>query len=154
MKQKIRKVMIPEKGLILEPEYIQEYLVDTDFTRVIAHLVGYSSEGPVILECTTGGRLLAATTGGAFEVYGTENGTAADAFSGPNTYDQLLAQYVTDILVETHPAIVSFADVNGVYGDEKIVPVGFMSIDLVHYGMRIRNRNAGNNAIYEFTIYR
>lgn len=154
MNQKILTILIPERGLELQPEGVIESVVDTDFSRTIAHLAAQSGNGSVILECTSGGRLLVATAGGAFEVYGTENGIAADAFTGGNTYDQVLAQYVTDILIETNPAIVTFRDVNGVQGDEKIVPVGFMSLDLVHYGMRIRNRNAGLNAVYEFTIYR
>lgn len=154
MNQKIKTILIPEMGLDLEPEFIEAFSVDTEFSRTLAHIVAKTGTRSVLLKATSDGRLLVATAGGAFEVYGVENGTAADAFSGPNTYDQALAQYVTDVLVETHPAIVSFRDVNGTYGDEKRVPVGFSSFDLVHYGMRIRNRNAGNNAVYEFTIYR
>jgi len=154
MNQKIRTVLIPETGLTLEPEGVIEAKVSTDFTRTFAHLVGKGSASGILLRCTSDGRLLVATAGGAFEIYTTENGTAADAFNAGNTYDQVDAFYVTDILVETNPAIISFADVNGVYGDEKRIPVGFSSIDLVHYGMRIRNRGAGLNADYEFTIYR
>jgi len=154
MKQKIKTFLIPESGLDLQPEYVQEAEVETDFIRAFSHLVVKTASGTVLARGTSDGRILVATAGGAFEIYGVENGTAADAFNPANTYDQVNAFYVTDIIVETHPAIVSFRDVNGVYGDEKRVPVGFSSIDLVHYGMRIRNRNAGNNAIYEFTIYR
>ena len=154
MKQKIKTFLIPESGLDLEPKYVETAEVETDFTRTFSHLVAKTTQGSVILRGTSDGRLLVATAGGAFEIYGTENGTAADAFNAPNTYDQVNAFYVTDILVETHPAIVSFRDVNGVYGDEKRIPVGFSSLDLVHYGMRIRNRGAGNDAVYEFTIYR
>jgi len=40
------------------------------------------------------------------------------------------------------------------YGADKYFPVGAYSIELIHYGMRIRNRNAGDNTVYEFTIYR
>jgi len=152
--QKINTILVPELGLNLDPEFVIESVVGTDFSRVLAHLVAQTGSRSIILRATSDGRLLVATAGGAFEVYGTEEGTAADAFSVPNTYDQVNAQYVTDILIETHPAIVSFRDVNGVYGDEKRVPVGFSSFDLVHYGMRIRNRGAGNDAVYEFTIYR
>ncbi len=154
MKQRIGTILIPERGLILEPEGVVQSFVETDFTRTIAHLAAQAPGGSVILACTTDGRLQVAAAPGAFEVYGVETGIAANAFNAGDTFDQVIAQYVTDILIETNPAIVSFADVNGVYGDEKAVPVGFMSIDLVHYGMRVRNRNAGFNAVYEFTIYR
>jgi len=154
MNQKIKTVLIPESGLDLQPEGVIQSEVTTDFIRALSHIIGQGPSGSVVLSCTTDGRLNVAAAGGAFEVYGVENGTGADAFSGPNTYDQAIAQYITDILVETHPAIVSFRDVNGVYGDEKALPVGAYSIELVHYGMRIRNRGAGNDTIYEFTIYR
>ena len=153
-KQKLKTPLIPESGLDLDPKYIMESEILTDFIRALTHLVAQGPSESVLLKCTSDGRLLVVTAGIAYEVYGVENGTAADAFTAPNTYDQAVAQHVTDMLVETHPAIVSFRDVGGTYGDEKRVPVGFSSIDLVHYGMRIRNRNAGFNAVYEFTIYR
>jgi len=154
MKQKIRTPLIPEAGLDLEPKFVEEALVETDFTRAFSHLIVRSPTGTVRVRGTSDGRVLVATAGGAFEIYVVENGTAADAFNAGDTFNQAYAFYVTDIMVETHQAIVSFRDVNGVYGNEKWVPVGFSSIDLVHYGMRIRNRNAGDNAVYEFTIYR
>ncbi len=154
MNQKIKTILIPETGLDLQPKDVVEAEVSTDFSRTFAHLVGKGTSSGVLLRCTSDGRLYVVTTASAFEVYNTEEGTALDAFDALHTYDQDEAQYVTDILVETNPAIVAFRDVNGAYGDEKRVPVGFSSFDLVHYGMRIRNRNAGDDAVYEFTIYR
>jgi len=154
LKQKIKNILIPETGLNLSPESVMVSEVDTDFTRTISHIVGHGPGGPVVLLCTTDGRLNVVSAGTTYETYVVESGTAADAFTGPNTYDQALAYHVTDILVETHPALIAFRNVGGTWGDEKIVPVGFMSMDLIHYGMRIRNRNAGDNAVYEFTIYR
>lgn len=154
MIQKVKTILIPESGLELEPRDVVEAEVSTDFTRTFAHLVGKGAGSGILLRCTSDGRLLVATTGIAYETYETEEGTALDAFDALHTYDQTEAQYVTDILVETHPAIVAFRDVNGAYGDEKRVTVGFTSIDLIHYGMRIRNRTPGSDAVYEFTIYR
>ena len=60
---------------------------------------------------------------------------------------------MTDIFIETNEAEISFRNQAGVWGDDKAVPIGYMSIDLIHYGMRIRNRGVGN-ADYEFTIFR
>ena len=151
MKQKVRTVLIPELGLTLEPSFINEFEISTEFSRTLSHLVAQTGSRSIILKATSDGRLLVATAGGAFEVYDVENGTAANAFNAGNTYDKTDAFYVTDILIETNPGIISFRDVNGNYGVEKRVPVGFTSIDLVHYGMRIRNRTAGSNAVYEFT---
>jgi len=153
-KQKINTTLIPESGIDLEPEGVIESLVDTDFTRSLAHIVAMGPGGSVVLRSTSDGRLYVVTAGVVYEEYIVENGTAADAFSGPNTYEVANAQAVTDFYIETHPALVSFRNVALTWGDEKIIPVGAVSIDLTHYGVRIRNRNAGNNAVYEITTYR
>lgn len=152
--QKIKTILIPEEGLELEPAYTVEAIVSTDFSRTFAHLVGKKTGGSVLLRATTDGRLLVATAGTAYEFYDVENGTAADAYAAGDTYDQIEAWYVTDIIIETFAAEVSFRNQAGVYGDDKYFPVGAYSIDLIHYGMRIQNRTPGSNTVYEFTIYR
>lgn len=154
MKQKIKTILIPEAGLDLSPPSVVKASVETDFIRAFAHMVGKGNQGGVLIRSTSDGRLHVAQAGTSMETYVVEGGTAANAFTGGNTYDQVNAFYATDLLIETHPAIVAFRDQAGVYGNEKIIPVGMHSIDLIHYGMRIRNRNAGFNAVYEFTIYR
>lgn len=138
----------------MSPPFVGQANVETEFTRVFAYLVGKGPHGGVLIRSTSDGREHVAAAGTSMEVYVVEDGTAANAFAAGNTYDQANAFYVTDILVETNPAIVSFRDQAGIYGAEKIIPVGVASIDLIHYGMRIRNRNAGFNSVYEFTIYR
>lgn len=153
VKQKLKTPLIPESGIELDPKYIMESEVSTDFIRVLAHIIAQGPGNSVALRCSSDGRLLVASSGGAFEIYAVHAGVAAAAYNAGDTFDQVEAQYVTDILVENNPAVVSFRNEAGVYGNDKVVPVGFMSIDLVHYGMRIRNRLAGL-ATYEFTIYR
>jgi len=152
--QKIRTILIPEDGLDLEPAYTVEAVVDTEFSRTFAHMVGKREGGTVLLRCTSDGRLLVAAAGTAYEFYDIENGTGADAYTAPNTYDQTEAWYVTDLIIETHPAEVSFRNQAGLYGADKYFPVGAYSIELIHYGMRIQNRTPGSNTVYEFTIYR
>ena len=102
---------------------------------------------------TTDGRLHVAAAGTAMEIYVVETGGALGAYTAGNTFEQAEAFYVTDIFVETNEAEISFRNQAGVWGDDKAVPIGYMSIDLIHYGMRIRNRGVGN-ADYEFTIFR
>ena len=153
MTQKIKTVLIPESGLNLQPEGVVESVVGTDFSRTLSHLIATAPNGQRMVRCTSDGSLVVATSGIAYEIYTVETGDAGAAYMALHTYDQVLAHFVTDILVENNPAEISFRNVAGLWGDDKAVPVGFMSIDLLHYGMRIRNRGAGI-AIYEFTIYR
>jgi len=154
LNQKIKSIVIPESGITFEPEHVMESEVSGDFTRSLAHIVAMGPGGSVVLRSTSDGRLYVVTAGVVYEEYIVENGTAADAFTAPNTYEVANGQAVTDFYIETHPAIVSFRNVALVWGAEKIIPVGAVSLDLTHYGVRIRNRNAGNNAVYEITTYR
>ena len=152
--QKIKTILIPEEGLVLEPKYVVEAEVGSEFTRTFAHLVGKKVGGTVLLRATSDGRLLVAAAGTAYEYYDIENGIGADAYAAGDTFDQTEAWYVTDIIIETFAAEVSFRNQAGVYGDDKYFPVGAYSIDLIHYGMRCQNRTPGSNTVYEFTIYR
>lgn len=152
-KQKIKTVLIPELGIVLEPRGVQESVVDTDFTRVIAHLVGQSSAGPIMIGATTGGSLRMSMVGQAFESYTVNAGAAPDAYNAGSTYNFVGPQFVTDILVETFGATISFKNQAGVWGANKTLPVGFYSIDIIHYGIKIQNRVALSVAAYEITTY-
>ncbi|HDY88592.1 MAG TPA: hypothetical protein ENH82_10860 [bacterium] len=153
-KQKIRTVLIPEIGLTLEPEFINEFEVTTIFSRSLAHVVGQTGNRSIMIKATSDGRLLVAAAGTSMEIYNVEAGTAPDAFNAGSTYDQADAIFTTDILVETFAAEISFRNLAGVWGNNKIIPVGLASIDFIHYGIRIENRVPGSAAVYEFTLYR
>jgi len=152
--QKIKTVLIPEAGLDLEPRHVIESKVDTDFIRTLAHIIGQSPGGSVVLRCTSGGDLRVATVGTGFEIYEVEVGAAPDAYDVPNTFIYVDPVYVTDCLIETFGATISFRNSLGVWGDDKSLPVGFFSFDLLHYGVRIQNRVALSVCDYEFTVYR
>jgi len=151
--QNINTILIPESGLDLIPPYAQKSIVSTDFSRVLAHLVGKGPNSGVLIRSTTDGSLRVAIAGVPFEVYIISDGTAGDAFAPGDTFEFGIAYNVTDFLIETHPAIISFQNQAGTWLPEKILPVGMHSIDLINYGIRIRNRNAGNNSVYEITSY-
>jgi len=151
--QKINTALIPEVGLNLAPEFIQEVKVSSDFSRVLAHLVGKGDNSGVLIKATSNGSLHVVSAGVPFEAYLVYNDTGADAFTAGNTEEFLTAYAVTDFLIETHPAIISFRNLAGVWLPEKVLPVGYHSIDFIHYGFRIRNRGAGDNTIYEITVY-
>jgi len=154
IKQKIRSVLLPELGIKLEPEFIDEFEVSTDFSRVLAHVVGRTGERSIIIKATSDGRLLVAAGATSMEIYLVENGNAPDAYNVGSTYDQINAIYTTDILIETFDATISFRNLAGIYGNDRAVPVGFTSIDFIHYGIRIQNRVGLSVAAYEFTLYR
>ena len=153
MKQKCRSVLIPEIGLSVEPEFIKEFEVDTDFTRALAHVAGQTGGRSILIKATSDGRLLVAAAGTSMEIYAVENGNAPDAYNAGSTFEFVAAQYVTDLLIETFGATISFRNAAGVWGDNKALPVGAYSIDLIHYGVRIQNRVALSVCAYEITTY-
>lgn len=154
MMQKIRTVLIPEKGIILEPDFIEEFEVSTDFSRALAHVIGQTGDRSIAIKATSDGRLLVAMAGGAAEEYAVENGAAPDAYNVGSTFEFVDAQYVTDFLIETNDATISFRNQQHVWGDDKAMPQGAISIDFIHYGVRIQNRVALSVCDYEITTYR
>ncbi|MBA7478806.1 hypothetical protein ES707_14234 [subsurface metagenome] len=151
--QKVRSILIPEIGLDVEPKFVKEAEISTEFSRTLAHLAAKIGSRSILLRSTTDGRLLVSTGGVAYETYAVENGVAPDAYNAGSTYDFVVAQYVTDFLIETNDATVSWRNAALVYGDNKALPMGAYSIDLVHYGVRIQNRVALAVADYEITTY-
>lgn len=153
-KQKIRSVLIPELGLKLEPEFIDESEVSTKFIRSLSHTVGRFGERSIIIRATSDGRLHVAAAGTSMEIYDVETGNAPDVYDAPNTFIQADAIFTTDILIENFAAEISFRNLAGIWGDDKIIPVGLASIDFIHYGIRIQNRVALSVAAYQLTLYR
>jgi len=151
--QKLRTVLIPEAGLTLEPQGVIESEVETDFSRTISHLVAQAPNGSIMLQSTSGGDLRVATVGIAYEIYDVNAGNAPDVYDAPNTFIYPNAQYVTDFLIETNDATVSWRDRTGAWGDNKTLPVGFYSFDFIHFGVRIQNRVGGDISVYEITCY-
>jgi len=155
MNQKVRSILLPEIGLDLEPEFIEEFNVGTDFSRTLAHLVGRTGNRSIMIRATSDGRLHVAAAGTSMEVYIVEGEVAApDAYDVGSTFIQLLPIYVTDILVETNDGTISFRNSAGVWGDDIAMPVGFHSKDFLHYGIRFQNRVALAVARYEIIMYR
>ena len=152
--QKLKTVLIPEEGIILEPPYSMESDVSTNFLRALVHLVAQSPNGPIMLRATSGGDIRVSSSGIAYEYYDVNAGNAPDAFDAPNTFLFANAQYVSDFLIETFGATVQFRDGAGAWGDSKSFPPGFFSIEMIHFGVRIQNRIPGSISVYEITTYR
>ncbi len=154
MLQKIRTVLIPELGLELEPEYLNELEVSTEFSRTLAHIVAQTGSRSIIIKATSDGRLLVASAGTSNEIYAVKKGNAPDIYDGGSTLESDEAIYTTDFLIEAFDATVSFRNAAGDWGHDKALPVGGYSIDLIHYGVKIQNRVGESVSVYEITTYR
>lgn len=153
-KQKIKTFLIPEFGLDLSPEFIEQSVVDPDFIRAFAHLVGKADDRGILIRATSDGSLRVVSAGVPFEYYTISSGTGSAAYTSLNTSEFDVAYNVTDFLIETNPAQISFRNLQGVWLPDKILVVGYHSIDFINYGIRIRNRPTGANTVYEITSYR
>lgn len=151
--QKIRSILIPEIGLDIEPKFIRESEISTEFSRTLSHLAARTGTRSILLRATSDGRLQVVSAGTYMEVYAVENGDAPDAYNAGSTYEFVIGQHVTDILIEANDATIQFRNAAGAWGDAKAIPVGAQSIDLIHYGIRIQNRVALAVSTYEITTY-
>jgi len=152
--QKIKTVLIPEHGLILSPEFIEQSVVSPDFIRSFAHLVGKADDRGILIRATSDGSLRVVSAGVPFESYLVFSGTGDAAYIAANIKEYIVSYNVTDFFIETHPAKISFRNLQGVWLQDKILPVGYHSIDFIHYGVKIKNRSGSNNVAYEITVYR
>lgn len=152
--QKIKTILIPEIGLDLSPEFIEQSVVSPDFIRAFCHLVGKADDRGILIRATSDGSLRVVSAGVPFESYIVFSGTGNAAYISANIKEYTVAYNVTDFLIETHPAKFSFRNLQGVWLDDKVLPVGYHSIDFIHYGVKIKNRSGANNVTYEITFYR
>ena len=152
--QKIKTVLIPESGLSLSPEFIEQSIVTPDFSRVFAHLIGKADSSGILIRATSDGSLRVVSSGVPFESYLVFSGTGNVDYIAANIKEYTVAYNVTDFLIETNPAIISFRNLQGVWLLDKILPVGYHSIDFIHYGVKIKNRNDPGDSVYEITVYR
>ncbi len=152
--QKIKTPLIPEHGLILSPEFIEQCIVSPDFSRVFAHLVGKADDRGILIRATSDGSLHVVSAGVPFEEYFVASGTSDDlTYVDPHILESDFACNVTDYLIELFPGIISFRNKQGVWLPDKTLPVGMHSIDFIHYGVRIKKTALGN-VKYEITCYR
>lgn len=152
--QIIKTVLIPEHGLDLSPEFIERSLVSPDFSRVFAHLIAKADDRGILLRATSDGSLHVVSAGVPFESYLVFSGTGDQNYIAANIKEYAVSYNVTDFLIETHPAKISFRNSQGTWLPDKVLLVGYHSIDFIHYGVKIKNRSGANNTVYENTVYR
>lgn len=153
MKQILKTIMIPEEGLVLEPESVQEVLVETDIIRAFAYLFGKSGDKRVSLECTLGGILKVTSTGTIFEDNEGFAGTAADAWSAALGLTGV-PQYL-EIWTRTFGMEVQRSTDGIVYQDAIWLEVNsYYEINASTMELRIRNAVPGSNATYRIQCWR
>jgi len=81
-------------------------------------------------------------------------GTAEDTYTGPNTFEDATAYKITDLLIQDHPAVISYKNDVAAWSDDKTLPIGMHSLDYENFGIKIKNLNAGSNCVFEITLYR
>lgn len=152
--QEIKTVLIPEDGLDLSPEFIQQSIVTPDFSRVFAYLIGKAPKSGILIRATSDGSLKVVSAGTPFEEYLICSGVGNVDYIEGNIFELDVAYQVSDFLIETNPAIISFRNASYFWLLDKILPVGMHSINFIHYGVRIKNRNDPGDVDYEITVYR
>lgn len=152
--QKVKTILIPEIGLDLSPEFIEQSVVSPDFSRVFAHLIGKADARGILIRATSDGSLRVVSAGVPFESLIVFSGLGDAAYIAANIKEYTPAYNVTDFLIETHPCKISFRNLQGDWLDDKSLPVGYHSIDFIHYGVKIKNRSGANQTAYEITVYR
>jgi len=152
--QEIKSNIIPEEGIDFDPHFVRQAFVDNVFIRVLAHLVGRTKEGARAVAVTSAGELKVVTSGAGYEEYDVKTGTAADSYTSANTFTYSSAYSACLFLIESHDAVVSFRTSAGLWLGDIILPEGMHVIDIVNYGVRIKNRTAGQNATYQIVEWR
>ena len=149
--QKIKIPLIPEIGLTLEPEQVQEIYVTEEFNRTLSHMVALNAKRGVMLKATSSGSLHVASTGSGLEIYQVDSGDAEDTFAAADTFEYAQADEQCKILIEDFEAEVQFQNSSGTWGDTIPLKVGSHSYDFVIWGIRFQNRFAGSVAQYYYT---
>jgi len=141
--QQIRELHFIENLKFL-PQYVENFYVNNIIQRSLAHLVGWTGKRARMLICTSAGILKVAPTGAGFEHVTDHRVTGADSYQ----YLDWTANPVSriDIWVYDADAVIGHRNSLGVYEGEIELEAGsFYSMDVVAYGLRYKNKTAGQN---------
>lgn len=130
-----------------DPENPERYYVTNVVRRTLAHLVGRSPTGDVVLKCNAAGELVVATGGSFISGNDVKLGNAPDAYGAALVFDVIVSR--TDIFVSNNPVVVK-RSIDGVFFyDEFFVPADSMySIDANTHSIMIKNFSAGDIGTY------
>lgn len=138
------------EDLSLSPEFVKKFFVTNLVGRTLAHIVGKSDTGAVMVEATPAGELKVAMAGSAIA----HNETLGDVdVSDNNWHDRIFTQIVTtvDVLVTGFDGKIRRRPTAGAAWEGEItVPKNSMrSFDCSTQGLQVHNVNAGENPVFE-----
>lgn len=143
--QKVKEHLLED--LKFEPEQVRNFFVTNLFSRVFAHLVGWTGKNAKMLRCTSAGELKTAPTSTGIEHNDTKSGDAPDTYGVMQTFDQVASRL--DVFIWDNPALIKRSVDGSTYEDVIEVPVGFYSVDAVTVGFAIQNKTAASVARYQ-----
>ena len=149
--QLIKIPLLPEIGLTLDPEQVEQIYVSEEFSRTLSHLVGLSGSRGAMIKATSSGSLHVATTGSGLEIYQVQSGGAADSYAAADTFAFTSADEQFKILIENNEAQISLRNSALTWGGNINLTVGWHTFDFVIWGIRIQNRYAGLVSDYYYT---
>lgn len=153
--QKIRQVSLKNEDLILSPEFIREIFTTNKFQRSISLLEGFTGDRTKLLRCMPSGILKTAPIATGLEEYLKKTGICVTIWHDDDTFifDSPFSRW--DIFIENYDVVIGFRNKpNTFWGDDIILNVGWHSIDLVSYGIRLHNRADGDLSTYQIVAYR
>lgn len=132
--------------LSLTPEYVQNYFVSNILQRTLAHQVGQTDLGAVLLKATNAGALITAPVGTGY----THNETIAKFTCGDTYTEKSFSQVVSRIDIITWDYGIIFKrkpTADSVYEGEVEIPKDtWYSFDCCSLYISIKNAVAGSNA--------
>lgn len=133
-----------------DPPYVKRFFISNIFSRVFAHLIGWTGAKAIKLKCTSAGELKVATTTTGFEHNDTKIGNAPDSYGTALAFDQVASR--VDVRIWDNAAIIK-RSVDGVtYDDEIEVPANTLySFDCSTHSINIKNKTATQVARYSIS---
>jgi len=136
------------------PSQVRRWFTRNILQGVWGILFGWTEKKPIALKARSDGVLVVADVGAGFETYEVFKGSALDNYDVSTTFEPKEKGARWDILIKSYDAVVSFKDKTGLlWLPDMEIPVGFHSIDFVSSSIRIKNKTAGNNAVFEIVTY-
>jgi hypothetical protein len=152
--QRIKTRLYPISGLDVEPDFVADLYIDDRIQRTMGYLLARTDNGSVLVEGTSAGAIKVADIGSGFEAYEVETGTAADTYTGGNTYEYTDARASWDLKLDSTSADISFQNAAGSWGGNIWLNAGTASIDVSAYGIKIKNHTSGDNTVYQIVSWK
>ncbi len=136
-----------------DPKYVRNFFLSNLFKRSFSYLVGRSSIGSLLLQCTAAGILKTADTGTGFEDNECFRGTATDAAVAVGPFAAAVSRL--DIWIENNGLTIERSKDGLVYQPFiELEQDSFYSFDASTLDIKVKNTDAGSDAVYQIVGWR